>query len=47
VKSFSPNFFTALLLILLVSCVGAVGYYWLLPDISVVDAPLNEFDRSI
>lgn len=37
-KSFSPNFFTALLLILLVSCVGAVGYYWLLPDISVVDA---------
>ncbi|MGB2165237.1 MAG: ion channel [Flavobacteriaceae bacterium] len=37
-KYFSPNIFTALLLILLVSCIGAVGYYWLLPDISLVDA---------
>ena len=37
-KSFSPNLFTALLLILLVSCIGTIGYYWLLHDIGVVDA---------
>lgn len=37
-KSFSPNLFTALLLILLVSCIGTIGYYWLLHDIGMVDA---------
>ena len=37
-KSYSPNLFSALLLILLVSCIGVVGYYWLLPEIGLLDA---------
>ena len=37
-KSFSPTLFSALLLILLVSLIGATGYYWLLPDIGILDA---------
>lgn len=37
-KSFSPILFSALLLILFVSLIGAKGYYWLLPDIGILDA---------
>lgn len=37
-KSYSPNLFSALLLILLVYCIGVVGYYWLLPEIGLLDA---------
>ncbi len=37
-RPFSPKLLSALLLILLVSCIGSIGYYFLLPGIGFTDA---------
>jgi len=38
VRFFSPKLFFAVFLVLVISCVGMLGYYWLLPEIGLIDA---------